>query len=155
MANTYYDRYLEAEVLGADPVKLVWLLYRGAIEAVRTARENLAQGDIRGRVREINRAWGILRELAATLDHAKGGEISRRLAGLYSYLQNRLIEANVKQIDQPLEEVVSLLTTLSEAWEAASREMPKSVGEHDISGYASHAGHEQDPNYRFAALALG
>ena len=36
--TTVYDRYLEAEVLSADPVKLVWLLYRGALDSVRAAR---------------------------------------------------------------------------------------------------------------------
>ena len=43
MAKTEYDRYLEAEVLSADPVKLVWLLYRGAMDAVRAARFGIVE----------------------------------------------------------------------------------------------------------------
>jgi flagellar secretion chaperone FliS len=119
MANTAYDRYLEAEVLGADPLKLVWLLCRGAIDASRSARACLEQGNIRGRVHQINRAWSIVAELAASLDHSQGAGLSRRLASLYSYLQTRLIEANVKQSAEPLLEVESLLTTLADAWHAA------------------------------------
>ena len=34
MTNTTHDRYLETQVLHADPVQLVNMLYRGAIEAV-------------------------------------------------------------------------------------------------------------------------
>jgi flagellar protein FliS len=116
MATTVYDRYLEAEVLGADPLKLVQLLYRGAIDAVRVARRRLAEQNIRERSREINRAWAILQELTGSLDHAQGGEISRSLAGLYAYMQVRLIEANTQQSGEPLEEVEALLTTLSDAW---------------------------------------
>jgi flagellar protein FliS len=118
MEQTVYDRYLEAEVLSADPMKLVWLLSRGAMDAVRAAGRHLQQGDIRGRSREISRAWGILQELAGSLDHLHGGEISGRLAGLYAYMQSRLIEANVEQSGGPLEEVERLLAPLVEAWQA-------------------------------------
>jgi flagellar protein FliS len=120
MASTVPDRYLEAEVMSADPLKLVWLLYRGAIEAVRSARRHLAHGAIRERSRQIAKAWEILLELAVSLNREQGGEISQRLAGLYSYMQGRLIEANTRQIDAPLEEVETLLVSLSEAWQTAA-----------------------------------
>ena len=120
MTKGIYDRYLEAEVLSADPVKLVRLLYRGAIDAVQAAQRHLAAGRIRERSRAINRAWGILRELAGSLDHAQGGEISQRLAALYAYMQSRLIEGNIKQATEPLQEVETLLTTLHEAWQATN-----------------------------------
>ena len=116
MANSHYEQYLAAEVLGADPVKLVHMLYRGAIEAVGAARRNLAAGQIRERSRQLMRAWAILRELNASLDHTHGAEISRRLAGLYAYMQARLLEANQRQIDAPMGEVEDLLKTLEEAW---------------------------------------
>lgn len=119
MTQTGYDRYLAEQVLGADPLKLVWLLYRGAIDAVRCARGSLDQGDIRGRARQINRAWAMIQELSASLNHAEGGEISQRLAALYAYMQTRLIEANIRQSAGPLEEVESLLVTLAEAWSRA------------------------------------
>jgi flagellar protein FliS len=119
MARTVYERYLEAEVLSADPLKLVWLLNRGAMDAVQAAGRHLEQGDIRGRSREINRAWSILQELAGSLDHSQGGEISRRLAGLYAYMQSRLIDANVAQSAGPLQEVEGLLTLLLEGWRDA------------------------------------
>src|SRR6185437_14434275 len=99
MSNSNYQKYLAAEVYGADPVKLVHMLYRGAAEAVGAARRHLAAGEIRGRSHELMRAWEILRELNASLDHAHGGEISRRLAGLYTYMQARLLEANQRQSD--------------------------------------------------------
>ena len=46
-------------------------------------------------------------------------EIGRSLAGLYAYMQNRLLEANSKQTDAPLAEVESLLATLGEGWATA------------------------------------
>jgi flagellar secretion chaperone FliS len=116
VARTVQEQYLAAEVLCADPVKLVWLLYCGGIDAVRDARRHLAEGGIVERSRQINKAWGILQELSRSLDREQGGEISRRLAGLYAYMQTRLIEGNTRQSDAPLQEVETLLLTLSEAW---------------------------------------
>ena len=116
--GTIQSQYLEAEILGADPVKLTALLYRGALDAVANSRRHLASGDIRERSRRITQAYEILLELSHTLDHKAGGEISRNLAELYFYMQNRLIDANAQQTDAPLAEVEKLLASLSEAWSA-------------------------------------
>jgi len=116
MANSIHRRYLEAEVLAASPVKLVEMLYRGALEAVGVARRHLRDGNIRERSRSISKAWGIINELMLSLDHAQGGDISRGLVELYAYMQTRLLEANAQQIDAPLEDVEKLLTILAEAW---------------------------------------
>src|SRR5258708_28133773 len=110
MANPNHDRYLEAEVLNADPLKLVLILYRAAIDAVAAARRQVQQGNIRERSRSITRAMEIVNELALSLNHAAGGDISRNLAELYAYMQTRLIEANTQQTDPPLFEVERLLT---------------------------------------------
>lgn len=155
MANTTYDRYLEAEVLSADPVKLVWLLYRGALDAVRAARRLLEERDIRGRCREINRAWGILQELAGTLKHENGGDISRNLAALYAYMQTRLIEANAKQAGAPLEEVENLLGTLVEAWSSPGSWNSSNGTLADSAEDACSELDEAEPDEYECALALG
>src|SRR5262250_3322661 len=98
MSNPIHDTYLEAEVLGADPVQLVVILYRAAIRAVGAARGHLKAGAIRERSRHVTKACEIVHELMRSLDHPQGGEISRSLAELYAYIQSRLIEANIKQI---------------------------------------------------------
>jgi flagellar secretion chaperone FliS len=120
-SNTVYsnfNRYLETEVLSADPVQLICLLYRGAIEATAAARRHLAARQIKERSRQIMRALAILRELARSLD-PQYEEISRPLRELYAYMQARLLEANARQIDPPLAEVEQLLSTLLEGWKTA------------------------------------
>ena len=56
-------------------------------------------------------------ELTGSLDHQNGGEISQRLMGLYDYIQRRLIEANFRQSDESLVEVLGLLSTILEGWD--------------------------------------
>lgn len=109
--------YVEHEILQADPIRLVQLLYRGALEAVGKARVHLGQGNIKERSQQITKAADILNELTLSLDRERGGEIAANLAELYDYLQRRLQDANFRQAEDPLIEAERLLSTLLEAWD--------------------------------------
>jgi flagellar protein FliS len=111
------DAYLESQVLTADPMELVRLLYRGARDATRSARAHLAAGRIAERSHQVSKAHSILTQLSASLDHLRGGTLSRNLAELYDYMQRCLLEANLRQKAGPLVEVETLLGTLLEGWE--------------------------------------
>lgn len=122
MSHTGHDAYLEGRILSADPLELLRLLYQGCSDATREARRRLAAGDIAGRSQAISKAYDILAELIQSLDRTRGGEIAERLAALYDYMQRQLLDANMRQADEPLAEVVSLLATLGEAWEGVREE---------------------------------
>jgi flagellar secretion chaperone FliS len=148
MWQNAHDTYLEERVLSADPIELVRLLYQATIAAVRKARGHLAAGEIAERSRAISHAYRLLTELSTSLDHQRGGDVSRRLAQMYSYIMRRLIEANVQQKDEPLAEILGLLTTLAEGWEgvqpATQAQMPQSnpwaqPAQNGASAYSSHA----------------
>ncbi len=118
------EAYL-ANVVSADPMELVCLLYQHAIDAVRDARQHLKSGDIAARGKAISKAVAILGELSGSLDHNAGGTISTNLDQLYSYMSLRLTEANIRKQDGPLAEVEKLLNTLGQAWrEAKGKQMP-------------------------------
>jgi flagellar secretion chaperone FliS len=117
MASSAHDAYLESKVLTADPLELVRMLYRLAMDRIRDARQYIEAGDAGARSKAISTASEALAELGCSLDYQAGGELSRRLAQLYEYMQWRLVEANFHQSAEPLNEVLSLLSTLSEAWQ--------------------------------------
>ena len=117
MPGTAQDAYLESRILTADPLELVRMLYRAAIDATGRSRAHLTGGRIAERSHEICRALAIISELSGSLDQARGGAVSTNLAGLYDYMQRRLLEANARQKAEPLVEVESLLTTLLVGWE--------------------------------------
>lgn len=110
--------YLETRVLSADPVELIGISYEFATLRVREARSALAKGAIAERCKAISKAIAILTELDSSLDHKQGGEIAFNLGRLYLYMSQRLAQALVKQTDEPLAEVESLLDTLGGAWRA-------------------------------------
>lgn len=116
MRTRGYQNYLDQEVLAASPLKLVELLYRGALDSIASARRSVRLGDIRSRSRAISKAMTIVTELSLALDHERGGELTRNLSALYAYVEKLLIRANSEQSEQPLAEAERLLSTLLEAW---------------------------------------
>ena len=108
--------YFKGRVQTADPLSLVRLLYDNALQSVKTAREMLQARDIAARSDAIFKASDCLCLLTDSLSLEEGGEISSNLLALYGYMQNRLLQANLNQTDDPLAEVQSLLTTLHSAW---------------------------------------
>jgi len=109
--------YLETSVMQADPMALVKMLYRAAIDSVSRARMHLTRGEIRQRSLAISKAQEILSELAQAVDQKRGGDLAVRLLDLYDYMGRRLQEANFSQVEPPLVEVERLMTTLLEGWE--------------------------------------
>ncbi|MBZ5611662.1 MAG: flagellar export chaperone FliS [Acidobacteriia bacterium] len=118
MRSNGYQNYFDGEVLAANPLKLVQLLYRGALHSIASARRYLRAGDIHARSRAISKAMTIVTELSLALNMQAGGELSRGLAELYGYVEKLLIQANAEQREAPLAEAEGLLATLLEAWTA-------------------------------------
>src|SRR5712692_6921401 len=121
MRTKHYQNYLEEEVMAANPLQLVRLLYRGALDCITAARRHLRLGEIRARSVAISKTMAIVAELARSLDAERSGELSHSLAELYGYVQSLLIEANIRQSDSPLAEAEKLLSTLLEAWEYCAK----------------------------------
>jgi flagellar secretion chaperone FliS len=115
---TWSTAYLETRVLSADPVDLIAMAYEFAILRVHEARRALAKGDIAERCKAISKTIAILAELESSLDYELGGEIAYNLGRLYRYMTGRLTQATIRQEDEPLAEVESLLETLAAAWQS-------------------------------------
>lgn len=122
MWQSAHDTYLEDRILSADSLELVDLLYQACATAVEDARRRLVAGEILPRARSISKACDILLELTASLDHERGGALSRRLAELYGYMHRLLLDANYRQSAEALEEVAGLLTILQEAWQGVMQD---------------------------------
>ena len=47
----------------------------------------------------------------------KGGEFADRMFGLYGFYSMKLIEANFKKAEEPIDTVIRLFTEIRDAWE--------------------------------------
>ena len=109
--------YLESAVRGANPVQLIILLYEQAIADLRRAIVALEKGDIVARTREINHALVLVGHLHGSLDMETGGQVARNLERFYNMVRGRLVEAQASQSAKILEEQISHLMLLLEAWQ--------------------------------------
>lgn len=115
-AASYRNLDVQTMVDGADPHRLVEMLYDGAVVQVAKARHALARRDIAVKCEATTRAIRIIDEgLKAALD-ARAGEVARNLDALYDYLTRTLVNANHKNDDGLYAEVEKLLGELRGAW---------------------------------------
>ncbi|MCB1218760.1 flagellar export chaperone FliS [bacterium] len=108
--------YTNSAVNQADPVKLVEMLYAGAIRFCRMAQRHVAASEIEPAHHAILRCYAIIAELMATLDFEKGGQIAQGLEQCYDFMLSRLKDADMQKQAGPLDEVLSMLVPLHGTW---------------------------------------
>lgn len=124
---------LESEVRGADPHRLIILLFDGAESAMHQALACLEAGDIPGRSSALMKAIDIiLSGLSTSLNVEEGGELAQNLTALYDYMVSRLIHANVHQDAAAIREVQKLMSEISGAWREMGQNLRQSGGQHSV-----------------------
>ena len=116
MISNPYAGQFEQQVLGADPIELVSIMFDHLLSSVVDARRHLLDGDRMARGRSIAKALGLLGELSRSLDTERGGELAQTLRQLYAFVADRLVEAQTQQTEKPLAEAVETLRPLRDAW---------------------------------------
>jgi flagellar secretion chaperone FliS len=149
MASSGYNPYQKSAVEHADPVKLVGMMYEGALRFIRRAVKCITAGDAEGAHNNIMRAYAIVAELMATLDFERGGEIAIKLEQCYDYVLHLLKEANIKKDATQLEFACRTLEPLLETWNDAfangSRPVVSLAGETGMIGVDAPDGQVQAP----------
>ena len=107
--------YLRNKILNASPFELIIILYEGAIASILRAKEVSAPRRQHATCSSLIRAQNMIRELRNALDMSRG-EIAAGLYRLYTYMIQRLIDANTCRKTEYLDEVLQMLTELKEAW---------------------------------------
>ncbi len=125
MSNPYsgqpYSGPLEQQVLCADSVELVSIMFDHLVASVMEARQHLTSGDRLARAHSISRALGLVGELSNSLDTHAGGEFARTLKKIYAFVVDRLVQAHTQQLEQPLIKAAEALRPLRDAWKELNR----------------------------------
>jgi flagellar protein FliS len=120
--------YREAAAHGANPLRLVVLLYEQAIDDLRRALAALRKRDVETRTREINHAILVIGHLQASLDQEIGGAPARNLDRFYNQVREGLLQAQMQQSEAMLETQISHLLLLHEAWREVECKETAGVG---------------------------
>lgn len=121
--NPYLKQYQKNQLETATPEKILIMLYDGAIQFLNIAKNEMLSEktpkDIQKIHNNITGAQKIIAEFQNTLNMEIGGEMAQNLYDLYTYLYNRLIDANIKKDTTILDEVLTHLRELRETWQKA------------------------------------
>src|SRR5262244_834578 len=98
-SNTYHD----VAVQTSSPMKLVVMLYEGAVRFLRDSVAAIECKNLERKRQSIDRAVAIVQHLNSTLDLERGGVVAVDLNRLYSYITNLIFEGSAKLDKAPLE----------------------------------------------------
>jgi flagellar secretion chaperone FliS len=124
MSNPY-QKYKATAVTSASREKLLLMLYEAAMKFCKLAIIACEKKNISDRGLNIGKTYDIVMELANTLDHNVGGEISKNLEQLYIFMMDQLTKANISGNAEHLKNVLKLLDTLYTAWVGAIEKLKK------------------------------
>lgn len=109
-----YAAYESNRIMTATPAELTLMLYEGAIKFCNIAIVATEKKDIEKAHKNIRKVQDIITEFQATLNHKY--EVAKDFDNVYEYLQQRLLEANLKKDSEILEEVLGHLRTMRDTW---------------------------------------
>ena len=118
-AAVAYQQYKNSKVLTASPAELTLMLYDGAIKFCNIAKDAIDNKDIQRAHENIIKAQKIIDYLRQTLDMKY--PVAQDFENIYSYLSQRLIEANVKKDTEILEELLTHLRSVRDNWKEVMR----------------------------------
>ena len=116
-ARAYANIGMETGVIAASPHQLITMLFDGAMAAILKAKNHLQDNQPAEKGEAISKAIMIIDSgLRGGLNLDKGGNLAETLDALYSFMVQRLMEANLRNDPALLKEVYGLLNDLKSAW---------------------------------------
>ena len=115
--NKNHSAQTQSDMTPSDSMKIVLMMYDGSINFLSKAIEYAEEGDVRNRNIYANKANDIIVGLDNVVNNEAGGELSKNLKWLYSFMNRHLIAAVQKNETQGLTDVVRMLSDLRGSWQ--------------------------------------
>lgn len=107
---------VHSAIEGASPPQLISMLFDGVSSRLNQSLTAIEAGEIAKKGELISQTISILEYLTAVLDEHKAPEVANNLQGLYRYMVTTLLNANIKNDPTAIQEVISLMTEVRDAW---------------------------------------
>ena len=120
MVRNPWNSYQKVATQTATPGQLVLMLLEGALRFLDKAEGGFDledQAECNATIHNnVQRTLDIIHELNMALDLKNGGELAATLRSLYSYMERRLMEGNIRKEAAPIREVRQRISVLRDAW---------------------------------------
>lgn len=99
----------------SDNVRVISMLYDGAIKFITIAKKKMETGDSTGKSIYIEKTSAIVKEMSNSLN-MDGGELAQNLKDLYAFVLNCLSKAKTQNDLQAIDDAARVLDILKNAW---------------------------------------
>src|SRR5262245_60209403 len=113
---TAADAYRRSALENAPPIKIIRLLYQGALRFLDEAAAVDPKADPQRFQDRLHRAEAVVVELRISLEKEHAPELCSELERLYLFVEDKLREAVHSRSAEPLTAARSVLNTLYSAW---------------------------------------
>jgi len=102
----------------AHPHRLVQLLMEGAMQRMAEAKGAMERKKLAEKGEAIGKTISIIGGLRDSLKHEINSDLPQKLDNLYVYMTKRLLEVNRNNDLKGLDELMQLMRTVKEGWDA-------------------------------------
>lgn len=113
-----YGVYKNNSVNFASKEQMLLMLLDGAVKFAKRAKLAIQENNIKLAHDSIIRTQDIFTELKVTLD-TSAGEWAKQMFNIYSFINERLLQANIKKDEAIMDEVIPLIEEVRNIWNEA------------------------------------
>lgn len=121
--NKAYEAYQNNAVNTASGGELTLMLYNGCMKFIKQAKKDMEEKNYEAKNKNIQKAQAIIQELMITLDPQY--EISKQMMPLYEFMHHTLTQANIKNEQEKLDQVLEFVTEIRDTWKQVILETRK------------------------------
>lgn len=121
-----YNIYKNNSVNYASKDNLLLMLVDGAVKYAKMARQAIIDKDVQKAHNSLMRTQDIFTELIVTLD-TSAADWTKPLIQIYSFINEKLMEANMKKKVEIVDEILPLIEEVRDMWYEAYKKAKQNV----------------------------
>lgn len=118
MQTNAYNIYKNNSINHASKEQLLLMLVDGAVKFSKIGRQAILDNDVKKCNDALQRTEDIIAELMISLDKS-AGEWAIKLYNIYDFINDKLVEANIKKDASIMDEIIPLIEEIHDTWHEA------------------------------------
>ena len=121
--NQYQQVSNQQAINGASPHRLIQMLMEGGIQRMAEAKGAMQRGEVADKGVAVGKAISIVGGLSDSLNLEVEGGLSQQLQGLYEFVVDNLMEANVMNNPAKIDEAIKVMKIIKSGWDEIATEV--------------------------------
>lgn len=113
----HQNKYKSTQISTASSVKIIVLLYDGAINFLEQSKIKIKERDFKLKGVYLSKASRIVAELNSALDAKVDKKLVENLQSLYEFVNYQILQANLKNEIVFIDNAINILKTIKESWD--------------------------------------